>query len=606
MSIPILVELQQEVRRLLIAGGGMAADDLRLSKWIPQLERLGGSAPVFHRLAEAAGSVVKSEPGGSAAKLLELNALVQSVMYTQGRTETKEERVPLEGTDARLATALPYRKLRPLIEALTQKGQGRLEQLRQAYEEALFEDFRVIPAAVAALDDSYADIPEFLQRHVIPQYGAEAVPALRRQFRPDGGKGDTRRLELLHGLLPEPDTKLLLTAAVEGSTEVRAAATELLGDDPAQEAFVLEQADDKKKEIRRAALYALSRLGTAAAMARLYRALTGKDRDIAIEPVRLCEANDLTLSVIADAERQLERIVRRTAMEEAVSQLLADIASLHGKRMPETAGLLQKLLSTPEFIVPETEAAQEAAAALLLELDMPEADRFAVTLHEAYGRKFIGCSLKAAVKILPPADVYERYGGDLKDKKRPAAKELLRALYELTQPLDEAAGYASEDGGASERQPAWDPRWIYRFAALDEEELVCRLVTGPDRKIAAYLIKKCEGASGLSRGHTAHMLLALTAMQAPETPELVMQALEKGGGRQLYYLDRVQQLLLTSLPNAYADRLRQFAETVTYSSAKNELLEIAELMTARPEPAADLEPIQKGQGLWGWIKSTMS
>jgi hypothetical protein len=603
MSIPILMELQQEVRRLLIAGSGMATEDMRLSKLLPHLEKLGASAPILQRIAVAVSDVIRTLPGGTAAKLLELNMLVQSVMYTQGTTETKEECLPIEGTATSLGTAIPYRKLRPLIEALTHKGQGRMEQLRQAYEEQLFHDLRVIPAAVAALDDSYSEIPEFLQRQVIPAYGAEAVPALRRQLRLDGGRGDARRLELLHRLLPSQDTELLLLAATVGSTEVRASAIELLGDDPGQEAFLLEQAEDKKKEIRRASFSALSRLGTAAAIDRLYRALTGKDRDIAVEPVRLCHAMELTHSIISNTEYVLDCIVRRTELKESVQQLLSNLESLQSKRTPEVAGLLQRLLSTPEFIVPETEAAQEAAVELLLELDMPEADSFAITLQDAYQRKFIGYSFKAAVKLMPSEDVYERYSPLLKDKKRPWAKELIRSMHELTRPLD--WNYVTE-AAAGDLVRRWDPRWIHLFASLDEEELVCRLVTGPDRSIADYLLKKCEGASGLNKGNTAAMLLALTAMKASEAPELVMRALEKGGGRQLYYMDRIQQLLLASLPRTCSDRLKQFAETVTYQAMKDQLLEIAEAIAAQPESADDGEPIQKGQGLWGWIKSTMS
>ena len=173
----------------------------------------------------------------------------------------------------------------------------------------------------------------------------------------------------------------------------------------------------RKKEIRRAALFALSRLGTEQAIARLYRALGSKDQDLAIEPIQLCKANDLTLSVIGHAESVLERIIQRTDVENSAQQLLADIRSLQGKRVPEVVDFLEKLLSTPSLIVPETEAVQGAAAELLLQLDLPEADHFAVSLHEVYNRKFIAYSFRAAIKILPPEDVYERYCHDLKDKK---------------------------------------------------------------------------------------------------------------------------------------------------------------------------------------------
>ncbi|NOU88104.1 hypothetical protein GC102_20355 [Paenibacillus sp. LMG 31460] len=604
MSIDLLFELQHEVRRLFIAGSGMAAGDLRLQKMLPQLQKLGESAPVFNRMAQAVSQVLDTETSGSASRLLELGMLLNSVLYTQGKTETKEDLVPMEGTGANLSTSFPYRKLHPLIEALTQKGQGRMEQIRQGYDDGLFHDFRVIPAAVSALDDSYVEIPDFLHRKVMPTLGVEALPALQQQFRLDGGKGDARRLELIHDLLPTSALDLLLQAAKQGSTEVRSTAIELLGDYPDQEDFILEQADDKKKEIRRAALFALSRLGTEQAIARLYKALGSKDQDLAIEPIQLCKANDLTLSVIGHAESVLERIVQRTKVEDSAQQLLADIRSLQGKRVPEVVEFLEKLLSTPNFIVPETEAVQEAAADLLLQLDLPEADGFAVTLHEVYNRKFIAYSFRAAIKILPPEDVYERFCHDLKDKKQPAAKELLRELYEMTPTLLYQADEPHEV--ASANFTTWDPRWVHLFVKLDEEELVCRFAQDLDLKVTTYLVKKCEELPNFNRSKTANMLLILFSQSYPDAPKLLMDILEKGGAKQFYYLDRVQLTLLSLLPKPYAERLQQFAEGLSYQGMKNQLLEIAETIAAKPEQTERSDHEEKGQGLWGWIKSKMS
>ncbi|CAN7525178.1 HEAT repeat domain-containing protein [Paenibacillus sp. LjRoot153] len=610
MSIDILFELQHEVRRLFIAGSGMAAGDLRLQKILPQLIKLGESAPVFKRMAQSVDQVLAAETSNSAEKLLELGILLNSVLYTQGKTESKDELTPVLGVDAASTppTSLPYRKLYPLIEALTQKGQGRLEQLRLGHEESLYHDLRVIPAAVSALDDSYAEIPDFLQNKVIPALGVAVLPGLKQQFKLDGGKGDARRLELLHRL--QPDVELLLQAAKDGSTEVRSTAIELLSDYPEKEDFILEQADDKKKEIRKSALFALSRLGTEEAIARLYKALNSKDQDIAIEPIQLCNANELTRSIIEHATTMINHINLRTKVAESTQQLMADIRSLHGKRVPEVASLLELMLSSPGFIIPETEALQEVAANLLLELDLPEANHFAVSLHEAYNRKFIAYSFQAALRILPPADVYERYCHELKDKKSTAAKDLLRVLYEVTPSLH-AQLYAS-DSDVSFDLSQWDPRWIHIFIQLDEEELVCRFAKESDPKVTVYLIKKCEERPNFTQTNTAHSLLILFRQNDPAAPKLLMDILEKGGNKQFYYLDRIQLTLLTLLPKPYAERLRQFAEGLSYHGMKSQLQDIADAIAAKPELEPETEPGassnygEKGQGLWGWITSKMS
>ncbi|NQX58199.1 HEAT repeat domain-containing protein [Paenibacillus qinlingensis] len=612
MSIDILFELQQEIRRLFIAGSGMATGDIRLQKMLPQLNKLGESAPVFKRIAQSVNQVLEPGISHSAEKLLELGTLLNSVLYTQGKTETQDELTPVLAvhTAGTPPTTNPYRKVYPLIEALTQKGQGRMEQLRIGYEELLYHDLRVIPAAVAALEDSYAEIPDFLQNKVIPALGLAALPALKQQFKLDGGKGDARRLELLHRLQPESDLGLLLQAAKDGSTEVRSMAIELLSDFPEQEAFILEQADDKKKEIRRAALFALSRLGTEEAIARLYQALNSKDQDIAIEPIQLCKANELTQNIIAHATTMINHINNRADVAQSTQQLMADIRSLHGKRVPEVASLVELMLSSPSFIVPETEALQEAAANLLLELDLLEANHFAVSLHEAYNRKFIAYSFRAALRIHSPAEVYDRYSQVLKDHKSTAAKDLLRVLYEVT-PTLHAQLYANDTVDSSELSQ-WDPRWSNLFIQIDEEELVCRFAHESDPKVTAYLVKKCEEYANFMQSKASHALLILFRQNVPEAPKLLMNLLEIGGNKQFYYLDRIQLLLLNLLPKPYAERLRQFAEGLSYHGMKSQLLDIADSIAAKQE--IELETAaedrsnyeEKGQGLWGWIKSKMS
>ncbi|TNJ62379.1 HEAT repeat domain-containing protein [Paenibacillus hemerocallicola] len=602
MSIDVLFELQHEVRRLFIAGSGLAAGDMRLQKTVPQLEKLGESSPVFTRLAKSVSQVLTGDSGSSAVALLELGNLLQSVLYTQGTTETKDELRPLDGTDMSLKDPVPFRKLQPLLQALTQKGQGRLEQLQQACEERLFRDFRVLPAAVQALDDSYAEVPEYLHRVVLPDYGLEALDVLRSRFRPEGGKGDARRLDLIHRLLRESSMELLLHASAEGSMEVRTTAIELLGHYLSQESYLLDMADDKKKEIRRAAYTALSRLASGPAIDRLRKALNSKDREIAIEPIQQCDAHELVEFVIQDAEKLLDKIVSKTGGEQIVQQLLASLRSLEGKRVPKVTGLLIKLLSTDGFIVPETEAAQEAAAELLLEQRSPEADLFAVSLHEPYKRKFIAYSFKAALRICPADEIYEKYAPDLKQKKQPYAKPLLRAIHETVPTLAEQLLREPEE---DEYPDNWDPRWVRLFAEIDEEELVCGLIREPDRDIESYLVKKCMEKPNFGHYRTINLLLALFRIGYRDAPELMMNVLESGGKRQLYYLDRTQHELLSMLPGAYADRLRTFAETLTYDSVKKQVLDVADSLALKPAETDVPEHDKKGTGIWGWIKNKM-
>ena len=60
MSIAVLTQVYDEVRRLAIAGSVVARGDFRLKKLIPPLEQAGAKAPVFAKVAEAVKAVVES------------------------------------------------------------------------------------------------------------------------------------------------------------------------------------------------------------------------------------------------------------------------------------------------------------------------------------------------------------------------------------------------------------------------------------------------------------------------------------------------------------------------------------------------------------------
>lgn len=603
MSIELLYDLQQEVRRLFIAGSGMAQGDMTLKKLHPQLQALGESAPVFKKIASGVQEVLVSDRENSAAQLLELGALLNAVLYTQGRTEAAGGLEPVEGTDRRAGTSVPYRKLHPVITALTSKGQGRLEALRQADEENLFHDFRVIPSAVAGLDDSYAEIADFLQRKVIPELGLEALPALRSQFRQEGGKGDARRLELLHRLLGEAGLELYARAAREGSLEVRAAAIEALGHYADQEDFLLEQADEKRKELRAAAYMALARLGTERAQDRLYRALDSKDRELAVEPVRQCESDALTVRVVRHAESVLERFLGGADAKEAIPQLVADLHALEGKSHQEAFELLRRLLS-PEMGMrnsQDTDRLQETAVQLLLQMGRAEAEQFVIGLQHAYGGRFISYSLRAAVRTLTPEEVFERFAPELKDKKSAAAKDLIRTMEALIPSL--VRQLSTDSGEAAAALNRWDPRWVARLVEADEEELVCCLAVSADKSVISYLVRKCKASPSFNKHRTVYLLAALLKLDYKEAPELLMEVLEQSGGRQLYYLDRLQTALLELLPAHYADRLQKVGESLSNGSVKKQVLDIAEELKSRQtQEASDPE---KGTGLWGWLKNKM-
>src|SRR5882672_9562469 len=99
MSIAILAQVYDEMRRLAIAGSVVAVGDFRLKKLIAPLEQAGAKAPVFAKVAEAVKAVVEGNEATSADALLGLATLVNAILYTQGETGMPGTLEAIETTD---------------------------------------------------------------------------------------------------------------------------------------------------------------------------------------------------------------------------------------------------------------------------------------------------------------------------------------------------------------------------------------------------------------------------------------------------------------------------------------------------------------------------
>lgn len=183
MSIPVLTQVYDEVRRLSIAGSVVAAGDFRLKKLIPPLETAGQKAPVFAKVAQSVTKLVESNEKTSSEALLEVSTLVNAILYTQGETGIQGELQPIETTDlGQQQTQASARVLKPLLEALTTTGSGRAEIIRDAHERGSFKDLRLIKPALAALDDVYPEISDFVAKNILPLYGKAILPELKAKY----------------------------------------------------------------------------------------------------------------------------------------------------------------------------------------------------------------------------------------------------------------------------------------------------------------------------------------------------------------------------------------------------------------------------------------
>ena len=100
MSIPAVVELSQEIRRLAIAGSDLAIGDARLSAIVPVLQSNGAKVPVFAKIADKLSALLESDRESAPAYLLQLNVLTVAVLKTQGRAGVEGDLAALPSHEA--------------------------------------------------------------------------------------------------------------------------------------------------------------------------------------------------------------------------------------------------------------------------------------------------------------------------------------------------------------------------------------------------------------------------------------------------------------------------------------------------------------------------
>ena len=166
MNLQPLYTLKERLEQAAIAGTGLLGEDFRLQRAAEALKPLAAASPVFAKLdggLQALRSAPAAERGGL---LLDLLALTNAVVYTQGKTGIDGDLEPLSPVDG-TCQPISYGQMQPLITALTTTGGGRMEIIKSTYEShpEYFSDFRVLPALVSGLRDSYGEI-EIGRAHV--------------------------------------------------------------------------------------------------------------------------------------------------------------------------------------------------------------------------------------------------------------------------------------------------------------------------------------------------------------------------------------------------------------------------------------------------------
>ncbi len=572
MSIPVLTQVYEELRRLAIAGSSVAAGDFRLKKLLPPLEQAGAKAPVFAKVAEAAGRLVESNEKTSAAALLEATSLVSAILYTQGETGIEGELQPVQTTDLGLAkTQASARVLKPLLEALTTTGSGRMETIREAHERGAFRDLRLISPALAALDDTYAEIGEFIAQQVLPLYGPAIVPELRAKFDPKGRLGHARRLALMHRLDPEGTRGEVKLALDEGSKEVRIAAIECLGHSPDDLPFLLEQVKSKAKDVRAAALKALGSSNADGAVKRLCESIDGPDFALAVEPIRASRSPALVDFLLEAADKQVRALLtgkekdkkKLGALNERTMLLLECLRGRDDKKTEKF--LLSLFAQIKQLVAVKGEPSGTDVVERLVSVmaaGPAKVQSALVDAHQTLPAESLGEAFAAACRSRKPAEVFKLFSPyltarvDEKKKMRDPAygkrEAVLGVILRQRRSLFDAPEMRGPRG--FDLLAALDPEWLDLAVRLDNLDLVETLAVPGHAKANTFLSRRFKQLPAKSKDEfdLYGILEALVRVGHPEATDTVIEVI-KGiaeGGRA--YSFHGLGMFLSKLPKAEA------------------------------------------------------
>ncbi len=223
-----LYDIKERLEHAAIAGTNLLSEDFRLTRAAEALTPLAKASPVFAKIDAGVRALLAAPPEGRSTALLDTLSLVDAVAYTQGVTGCPGDLMPLPPGSG-VMRPLSYGQLHPLLEALTGTGGGRasLVQSRWEADPEQFRDFRILPAVIAGLGDSYGGLAD-LNARILTAMGPAILPRLQEGFDPAGKKDMVRRVEVIAkagGSSAEPWLRQILPLAKK---DVREAAIDAL------------------------------------------------------------------------------------------------------------------------------------------------------------------------------------------------------------------------------------------------------------------------------------------------------------------------------------------------------------------------------------------
>ena len=259
MNLQPLYDVKSRLEQAAIAGTGLLAEDFRLRRAGEELKPLAAASPVFGKIHQGLAGLLAAPREEQGGLLLDLLALTDAVVYTQGVSRADGALEPLP-PGCGVYLPLSYSQLNPLLAALTGKGGGRQSQVKDIWEAqpAFFGDYRVLPALISGLGDSYGELAE-LNAQILKGLGPAPLPLLKEGFDPAGKKDMARWVEVISAIEGAAAAPWLREVLPQSKKSVRAAVIEALGENPENASLLLELAQTERGAQRETVLWALAK-----------------------------------------------------------------------------------------------------------------------------------------------------------------------------------------------------------------------------------------------------------------------------------------------------------------------------------------------------------
>ena len=253
MNTEPIYELRDRLRAAAMAGTSLLSEDFRLKRAYEAFRPLEAASPVFAKVGQLTGQLLSPECQNMQGALLDTITLADAVICTLGTVDVAGEVesagiLDTEENAGSLVVNAPYSTLKELLEALTTSGGGHYGYVCDTHENhpELFKDYRVKHTLVQALGASYAELADQVARWMIEDGDKTILPALYKDFDPQGKKEMVRRVQVISALAGAGANDFYVRMLKEAQKDVRTELIDALCHEPGNVTLLLEMTKTEK------------------------------------------------------------------------------------------------------------------------------------------------------------------------------------------------------------------------------------------------------------------------------------------------------------------------------------------------------------------------